>query len=124
MLRHIGWIALGGALGATARVLVVESAQRWLGAAFPYGTVLVNAVGSLALGALVGAVVREAGISASVRAGVGAGFLGAFTTFSTYAVETVVLADRPSVGAALANVVVSNGLALLAAAAGYRLTAG
>ncbi|CAN5884152.1 N/A [soil metagenome] len=117
----IGWVALGGALGATGRYLVSTFAvERW-GVAFPYGTLFVNVAGSLLLGVVAGIFARGTGLPDSVRLLVGVGFCGAFTTFSTFAVETVGLAERPSLSSALLNLALNNVLCLLAAFAGLRL---
>jgi CrcB protein len=121
MLGTVGWVALGGAFGAVARFLVSGWAIRRFGDAFPYGTLIVNVVGSLALGVLGGLAARRAGVPDELRALIAVGFLGAFTTFSTFAVDTLGLAVRPSLSAALTNVIVNNGLALLAALIGLRL---
>lgn len=121
MGNTIGWVALGGALGATGRYFVSTFAvERW-GVAFPYGTLIVNVVGSLILGGVAGLVARSTGLPDTVRLLVGVGFCGAFTTFSTFAVETVGLIERPSLSSALLNIAVTNALCLVAAFAGLRL---
>lgn len=122
MVSAIGWVALGGALGASGRYVVSTWAvERW-GLAFPYGTLIVNVVGSLVLGVVAGIFARGTGVPDSVRLLVGVGFFGAFTTFSTYAVETAGLIERPSLSAALLNIAINNALCLVAAFAGLRLT--
>lgn len=115
------WVALGGALGAAARYAVSTVALNRWGAALPYGTWLVNVGGSLLLGFVVGVATRNAELSDTVRLLVGVGFCGAFTTFSTFAVETIALADRPSVSAALLNIAVTNVVCLAAAYTGLRV---
>jgi CrcB protein len=91
---------------------------RWELGGFPWLILLINVTGSLALGVLVGAHAAGA-VSTELRVAVGAGLLGGFTTFSTFSVDTVRLAERaPSW--ALANAVGSVGLGLLAAAVGLR----
>jgi len=123
MVAGVGWVALGGAIGAIGRYLVSTWAvDRW-GTAFPYGTLIVNVSGSLLLGLAAGLVARGDGVSDNVRLLVGVGFCGAFTTFSTLAVETIGLAERGSMSAALLNVGVSNVVCLVAALVGLRLTA-
>lgn len=121
-MGQLAWIALGGAAGASARFVVARWAERVFGAGVPVGTAMVNVLGSLALGALVGALTRAGTPPTALRAGLGIGFLGAFTTFSTYAVDTVVV-GRTSVSAAVVNIAVNNVLALLAAVIGFRLAA-
>ncbi len=121
MLGTVGWVALGGAFGAVARFLISLWAIRRFGDAFPYGTLIVNVVGSFVLGVVAGLVARQAGVPDALRALLAVGFLGAFTTFSTFAVDTLTLATRSSFSGAVTNVMVNNGLALLAAFAGLRV---
>ena len=109
-------VALAGAVGAPARYVVERIAgSRWAGA-FPAGTFVVNASGSLALGAIVG-LTLEHGLDADVRTIVGTGFLGAYTTFSTYAYETIRTAEdghrETAVAYALGSVVASVAAAAL-----------
>lgn len=123
MVAGVGWVALGGAVGAIGRYLVSTWAvDRW-GTTFPYGTLIVNVGGSLLLGLVAGLAARGDGVSENVRLLVGVGFCGAFTTFSTFAVETVAMAERGSVSGALLNAGLSNAICLVAALVGLRLTA-
>jgi len=89
MLTNLILVAAGGAAGSVARYLVARSAGAWLGPAFPWGTLIVNISGSFALG-LVATLVTERTIPAadSVRLAVAIGFLGAYTTFSTFEYES------------------------------------
>jgi CrcB protein len=81
-------LVVAGALGAPLRLVVERAAStRWAGA-FPIGTFLVNVTGSLALGVVVG-LTASGTFDADTRTIVGTGFLGAYTTFSTYAYEAV-----------------------------------
>jgi CrcB protein len=85
----LAWIALGGALGAVARYGVARACGRVLGTAFPYGTFLINISGSFVLGFLMTLLaLRTIPNGESVRLGVAVGFLGAYTTFSTYEYES------------------------------------
>lgn len=86
------WIAAGGALGALARYGLAGWVHGWAGASFPWGTLAVNALGSLALGVAV-RVLEGTAAAAGARAFVAVGFLGAFTTFSTFSYETVALLE-------------------------------
>jgi CrcB protein len=83
------WISLGAVLGANARYLVNRGAAHWLGTGFPYGTLLVNVAGCLAIG-FVGTLVTARLVDRPevVRQLVIVGFLGSLTTFSSFAWET------------------------------------
>jgi fluoride exporter len=118
----IAGVAIAGALGASARFVVERVARTRWPSRWPWGTFVVNVSGSLALGVLVGLLLAQ-GLDPDVRTLVGTGFLGAYTTFSTYAYETVrVAADPPprrglAVAYAFGSVVAS----VLAAAAGLAI---
>ena len=84
------FIAAGGALGALARYGLAGWVHGWAGASFPWGTLVVNALGSLALGVAI-RVLEGTAATAGTRAFVAVGFLGAFTTFSTFSYEAVAL---------------------------------
>ncbi|GAB6051374.1 hypothetical protein JCM17960_01940 [Magnetospira thiophila] len=80
-------IALGGAVGAVARHGVSAKMTQWFGHGFPYGTLAVNILGSLLLGMLAEAVARSWDPSPELRDALRVGFLGAFTTFSTFSLD-------------------------------------
>ena len=84
-------IGFGGFLGAVARYCVTDQVSRLLHPAFPYGTLIVNAAGSFLLGFLSRFLLEHPAISEPLRTGLLIGFLGAFTTFSTFSHETVLL---------------------------------
>jgi CrcB protein len=84
-------VGVGGALGAISRYYVTDWVRRGLGAEFPWGTLAVNVAGSLALGFLF-VWFESRAPSAIQRELVAIGFLGSFTTFSTFSYETVALA--------------------------------
>jgi CrcB protein len=79
-------VAVGGAAGSLARYGVGVIVARWFGLDFPWGTLIVNVLGGLAMGMLVARVGPE---NESMRLAVGAGLLGGFTTFSAFSLETV-----------------------------------
>lgn len=103
-------VALGGALGAVARAAVVSWMTTVFGGAWPVGTLAVNVVGSLLAGVAVETLSGHAEWPPEWRMLIVTGFLGALTTFSTFALDTVILAERgeilPAVGYVLASVVV------------------
>ncbi|MGY2080659.1 fluoride efflux transporter CrcB [Modestobacter sp. SYSU DS0657] len=121
----IGYVAaaLGGALGALARWGVAEGLPSPAGG-WPWATLLVNLTGCLLLGALLGAVFPRHPDHPWLRPFLGTGVLGGFTTFSTFAVETVRLADGGAWATAAGYVVASVLGGLLAAVAGVRLAGG
>lgn len=108
-------IGIGGILGANARYLVSVWAARRIGASFPYGTMIVNLSGSLLLGIMATAIVGRVVSEPEVRLLVSVGFLGAYTTFSTFAFESVSLIRRRAYALATVNVLASTVLGLLGA---------
>ena len=113
-------IAIGAILGANARYLVGLWAGARLGAGFPYGTLIVNITGSCALGFLLAATGRLS-VSPELRLFCGVGFLGTYTTFSSYAVESLTLLENGSVWKALINVFANNLVGLASALVGLYL---
>lgn len=93
-------IALGGGLGTSLRYGVGVGMTRWLGAGLPYGTLVVNVLGSFLLGAVMEAAgPREiAGVQAKLV--LGTGVLGGFTTYSSFNLETIRLAEQGAYGRA------------------------
>jgi fluoride exporter len=113
-------VVLGGIVGAPSRYVVDRAVSRRTTSPFPWGTLAINVAGSLALGALVSLAVHGR-IAGTAFAGLGTGFCGAFTTFSTFTWETVALAEDGYAVRAAANLVLSLGFGLGAAALGYVL---
>jgi fluoride exporter len=120
-ISDAGWVGLGGAVGAVARFAVSRWTLARFGAGFPVGTLLVNVSGSFVLGVLAGLLATRVGVPHGARLLLGVGFCGAYTTFSTFAVDTIALAQRPAALAAVGNVLINNALALAAALIGMVL---
>jgi fluoride exporter len=117
-------VAAGGALGSVARYIVVAQMARWLGLAFPWGTLAVNIAGGLAIGILAEAMALKWSVSPEVRLFLITGILGGFTTFSAFSLEVVQLAQRGAVWPALLYVVASVVLSIGAVALGIALVRG
>ena len=115
-------VLLGAALGAPSRWLLDQAVQSRHRGVLPLGTLLINALGSFALGVLLGSH-ADGSTGASLVALAGTGFCGGFTTFSTFGYETVRLAEEGDYRAAAINVGASVGAGLLAAYAGWSLAA-
>ena len=122
MFSTLCWIAAGGAVGAVARFGVVSGADR-LGLAFPWGTLLVNVAGSFLIGLALGVLAHHARFDDLVRPFFVVGVLGAFTTFSAFSMETVLLLNDARWLPALAYIAASVLVCVVAAWAGQRLGA-
>jgi len=107
-------VGFGGFVGAVARYLVGGWVQRLLPVSFPYGTLAVNVIGSLLLGAVFELGTARGALSPELRMMLGVGFLGAFTTFSTFSLETLNLLREGSLFLAGANAAVNVLLCLAA----------
>ncbi len=114
-------VALGGAAGAIARWLISARIGGWLGSGFPWGTLVVNALGSFAIGIAAVLCVERFGLGPVARAGIMIGLLGGFTTFSTFALETLQLGEDGFAWRAAANAVVSVIACVAAAGGGVQL---
>ena len=114
-------VALGGATGALARWQVSRAVYGWLGRGFPWGTLAVNVLGSLIMGILAVLLVERMAVGPAWRGGLLVGFLGAFTTFSSFALETVQLAGSGLGTRAVVNAGVSVVACVLAALIGVQL---
>lgn len=114
-------IAAGGALGAVARYWMSTAVYAAVGRNFPYGTLVVNVVGSLAMGVLFVLLVERLAADSVWRAALLVGLLGAFTTFSTFSIETLNLIEEGAYNRAMANIGLSVVLSLAAVWIGVKL---
>ncbi len=117
-MKTVLMVALGGATGAVARYLVGVGATRFIGAGFPWGTLIVNIVGSFIMGALIAALALRYSVSNEMRAFLAVGILGGFTTFSAFSLDFAVLMERKDFGLAMLYLGSSVGLSILALFAG------
>ena len=120
MLQYL-WIGLGGFIGANARFLLQQwTAYRW-GIDFPYGTMLANVIGSFVIAFFLTLATGRLSVPPGVRLFGAVGFLGGFTTFSSFSYETIYLFEQTSWRPALLNILGNNILGLTGAVAGIVL---
>jgi CrcB protein len=110
------WVAVAGGLGAVARFVVDGHVLARTGGRLPWGTALINVSGAFALGIVAGAAPDHA-----IAVVVGTGFLGAYTTFSTWMLETLLLGESGRSAAAVVNVVGQLAVGLAVAGIGFGL---
>jgi len=100
-------IAIGGAAGSLCRYGMSNGIYLLLGRSFPYGTLAVNILGSFIMGSVYILMIERASISEELRAGITIGLLGAFTTFSTFSIETINLIESGEILKAGLNILFS-----------------
>ena len=114
-------VAAGGAIGASARYLLVGGLDLWFGAGFPVGTLAVTAAGSFLIGVLIEVTALVWSPSPELRAFLVAGVLGSFTTVSAFSLEVLVLLERGASSLAGLYLTASVTLSLAGIYAGMRL---
>lgn len=122
MVTKLVLIGVGGALGAVLRYALAGWIQRLTGGVFPIGTLTVNALGCALIGAAAALFAAPHRVSEQWRLALLVGLLGGFTTFSTYAYETLAMAEDGERVRAGLNILLSNALGLLFAWLAFRLT--
>lgn len=122
MIWTVLQVALGGALGASGRYLTGVAAARLLGHGFPFGTLIVNVVGSFLMGLLF-VVLTERGHQGAMPFLL-TGVLGGFTTFSAFSLDAMTLFQKGQVGLALVYVLASVVVSILALALGLMVAKG
>ncbi|MDK9700437.1 MAG: fluoride efflux transporter CrcB [bacterium] len=110
---EILWVALAGVAGTLSRYGMTGVAYRILGDRFPYGTLLVNVIGSIVIGFVMHVGISTALLPKTVRVAVTIGFLGAFTTFSSFSYETIRILEERMWGMATLNIASNVVLSLL-----------
>jgi fluoride exporter len=117
-LQQILLVALAGALGTLSRYGLCTLSQRLSFSGFPYMTLIINFTGSLLIGFIMQIGLNTDIIPPSLRVIMTIGFLGAFTTFSTFSYETVALLQNSAWGPGLMNIAANVGLGLFATVLG------
>ncbi|GAA5143910.1 fluoride efflux transporter CrcB [Thalassotalea piscium] len=114
-------VAIGGACGASLRFYFSQLILNWLGKGFPFATLAVNICGSLVMGTLYG-LIDQGIIEVSIyRTLIGIGFIGAFTTFSTFSMDTLLLIQQGDLLKAMLNVILNVSLCVFASGVGLYL---
>jgi fluoride exporter len=113
-LSVIAMVAFGGALGSMLRYLVAGWLQPQWWPGFPFGIFVVNITGGLAMGLITGLAALKLHLTPEMRAFLTTGILGGYTTFSTFSLDSVMLMERGAYGQAIAYVVGSVFLSILA----------
>lgn len=117
-MRTVFWVAAGGACGALLRYAVQTATASWT---LPWGTFMVNVLGSAGVGALLAALADTPWFEAVGRPFLMVGLLGAFTTFSAFSADTLLLYEQGRLGWATAYVVGTVAVCILSAFAGFQL---
>ena len=120
MIWTLSQVALGGAIGASARYLTNVGTMRLVGPGFPWATLVVNVLGSLLMGVLVVVLAHKGGMRLAPF--LMTGVLGGFTTFSAFSLDAVTIWERGQTGQAAAYVMASVVLSIGALLAGMALT--
>ncbi len=121
-MKYLLFIAIGGASGAVARYLLAEWAHRLWEGQLPVGTLLVNVLGSFSIGIVYVLLVEKQLIHQDWRGVLMVGFLGAFTTFSTFSLETITLMEAGHHWHALGYMLASAVLCVFMAGVAIQLT--
>lgn len=123
-VTHIALLALAGAVGTLLRAGCTTLATKVLGVGFPWGTLAVNVAGSLAFGLLVGLARTRGTITVGLETILLIGLMGGFTTFSSYAFQSMEMLTGGRAVQAVAYVVVTNVAALVAVWLGLQIAGG
>ena len=121
LVRTFWAVAVGAAAGGVSRYYLSLAIHNRVGAAFPWGTLLVNVTGSLLLGFLMRYTIATPSVSAEVRLLLTTGFCGGYTTFSTFSYETAMLMEDGQYERAATYAVASVIVAIIATACGFLL---
>ncbi len=112
------FVALGGAFGASLRFYIYQLVLNWLGKGFPFATLIVNISGSFVMGLLY-QLIEQGILDINVhRTLIGIGFLGAFTTFSTFSLDSLLLLQQGEIVKAMINILLNISLCIAATGLG------
>ena len=117
-MKILGFVFIGGAIGATLRFLTGQWVQHSSSTPFPWGTLVVNTLGSFLLG-LLWAYSQSISLPKAIEAFIIIGGLGAFTTFATYSLDTIKLLSNGNIKEGVLNFFLSNTLSVLSILIGY-----
>jgi CrcB protein len=120
-MQRLLFIGLAGFVGTLARFGLSEIAAKRLGESFPIGTLIVNIVGCFLAGVVFFSIQERLLVSETARLAIMVGFLGGFTTFSAFGVQTFALFKNGEVGLGLLNVAVSNLIGIAMVWVGYSI---
>jgi fluoride exporter len=118
VVERVLLIALGGAIGTVVRYVVSVAAVQWLGAGFPYGTMIVNVIGAFIIGFVQALAIEGSLVPEAARLFITTGMMGGLTTYSAFSYETVRLLEIHAWHLAWINVVVTTGACLILCFAG------
>ncbi|WP_028768945.1 fluoride efflux transporter CrcB [Shewanella fidelis] len=119
-MNNVLFVALGGSIGAVFRYLISLLMLQVFGSGFPFGTLVVNILGSFLMGVIF-ALGQVSELSPEIKAFIGVGMLGALTTFSTFSNETLLLMQEGFLVKAVLNVVVNVGVCIFVVYLGQQL---
>lgn len=106
-MKNLLFVAMGGALGAVLRYGISSGIYTWFGRSFPYGTLVVNVIGSFSIGLLSILLIEKFDVPHEVRLALVVGVLGALTTFSTFSWDTLDLMQQGMMQKAFINVLLN-----------------
>lgn len=119
-MKNLLFVAMGGAVGAVLRYGISSGIYTWFGRSFPYGTLVVNVLGSFAIGLLSILLIEKFDVPHEIRLALVVGVLGALTTFSTFSWDTLDLMQQGMMQKALLNVLLNVVICIAAAWAGVQ----
>ena len=121
-MKGLLYVAIGGAVGAVLRYGISSGIYTWFGRSFPYGTLVVNVIGSFLIGIFSILLIEKLSVSHELRLALVVGVLGALTTFSTFSWDTLDLMQQGLMQRAFLNVLLNVVLCIAAAWLGALLT--